>query len=122
MLYLKYIHHELCTTRIAPDDARYCAARELALEAIKAIERQTEAARRAPRTIWIAGTDEHGDPEPIENDEPWELLEEITGWRRRTRTWSPCWRPRVGSIWSPGICPVATAETRGREPLCRPIA
>ena len=78
MLYLKYIHHELCTTRITADDARYGAARELALEAIKAIERQTEAARRAPRTICIADSDRHGGPEPIENDEPWELLEEIT--------------------------------------------
>lgn len=78
MLYLKYIHHELCTTRIAPNDARYGAARELALEAIKAIEQQSEAARRAPRTTWIADSDEHGEPEPIENDEPWELVEEIT--------------------------------------------
>lgn len=78
MLYLKYIHHELCTTRIAADDARYGAARELAFEAIRAIEQQSEAARRAPRTIWIADSDGHGDPEPIENDEPWELHEEIT--------------------------------------------
>lgn len=77
MLYLKYIHHELCTTRIAADDARFGAAHELALEAIKAIERQNEAARCAPRTIWIADSDGHGEPEPIENDEPWELLEEI---------------------------------------------
>lgn len=78
MLYLNYIEDDLCTTRIAPHDARYYAARELALEVIKAIERQIEAARRAPRTIWIGDTDGHGDPESIENDEPWELLEEIT--------------------------------------------
>ena len=78
MLYLNYIHHELCTTRIVPEDRRYGAARELAFEAIKAIEQQAEAARRAPRTIWIADSDGHGEPEPIENDEPWELLEEIT--------------------------------------------
>lgn len=78
MLYLKYIHHELCTTRIAPEDRRYGAARELALEAIKAIEKQIEATRRAPRYIWIGDTDEDSNPGPIENDEPWELLEEIT--------------------------------------------
>ncbi len=78
MLYLNYIHHELCTTRIAADDARFGAARELALEGIKAIEQLSEAARRAPRYIWIADTDEHGNPGPIQNDEPWELLEEIT--------------------------------------------
>ncbi len=77
MLYLKYIHHELCTTRIAPHDARYCAARELALEAIKAIEARIEATKRAPRYIWIGDTDENGKPGRIENDEPWELLEEI---------------------------------------------
>jgi hypothetical protein len=78
MLYLDYIHHELCTTRIPADDARYGAARELALEGIKAIEQLSEAARRAPRTIWIAGDDQHDEPEPIENGEPWELVEEIT--------------------------------------------
>ena len=78
MLYLKYIHHELCTTRIPADDARYGAARELAFEGIKAIEQLSEAAQRAPRTIWIADSDGHGEPEPVENDEPWELVEEIT--------------------------------------------
>lgn len=77
MLYLQFLNHDLCNVRIAPDDPRHAAARELALEAIAEIDRQVEAAETAARHVWPDDCGEDEDPEPIPNDGPWETLEEI---------------------------------------------
>ena len=70
-------HPVLNSYRVAlfsEDDPRYAAAREVAREDIKAVERLHEEARRA--TIWVFdGWDEDGEPIMAENSDPWDRLE-----------------------------------------------
>ena len=61
------------TQTFAASHPEYAAAKEVALADIELMDRLHAEAMRAPR--FITAPDEDGEPEIVENDEPWERLD-----------------------------------------------